>query len=198
MARLPAMVDALVAIDGRERVVIDNIARAVREAGFIQTTKRGRGAAEMTSSDAAALVVGLYGSAGMLDAPRVLEAMTRTRPLIKPDLSTVPAPLRPLARSRTALDSVARLIELGPYMQPFGEGMFGRGIGVGQCHLSLSLRRPDISASLEVFWQTDSACLNVSMVWYDTKVQAASVYSVATEVRQPVFLTLHRALTPEA
>ena len=46
MAKLPALVDALAAADYRSRATIDQIARVVREAGYIPTTKRGSGAAD--------------------------------------------------------------------------------------------------------------------------------------------------------
>lgn len=58
MARLPALVSALHSTDGRERPTLDLIARSVREAGFIATTKRGSGAAEMGVKDAVNLLIG--------------------------------------------------------------------------------------------------------------------------------------------
>jgi hypothetical protein len=49
MARLPTLVDALTAADGRrDRATIANIARAIREAGLLPPSARGRGATPMT------------------------------------------------------------------------------------------------------------------------------------------------------
>lgn len=58
MARLPALVDALTEADGqRDRATIDNIARAVREAGLLPTTGVGRLAAHMSVQNAADLLI---------------------------------------------------------------------------------------------------------------------------------------------
>jgi hypothetical protein len=59
MARLPALIDAIAQFDGRGRPTLEHMARLIRQAGYIQTTKRGRGAAEMTENDAAALLIGV-------------------------------------------------------------------------------------------------------------------------------------------
>lgn len=66
MARLPALVSALHEVDGRERVTLEHIARVVREAGLIVTTKRGSGASPMSVRDAANLLIGANGC----DAPK--------------------------------------------------------------------------------------------------------------------------------
>lgn len=194
MARLPALVDALVQIDGRERVLIDNVARAVREAGFIQTTKRGRGAAEMTAQDAAALLVGLYGSAGMADAPRVVDAfsqMKRRHPAAA--IKDGPAALGPLFRSRTLLDAVQRLIELGPKLDPVDK-LSQPAIGLGR--VTLALHRPHLHASIRVVWRVAEDRIFEIALYYSGRQAIVSAYEVATEVRQPIFLTVHRALAP--
>lgn len=197
MARLPALVDALVAIDGRERVVIDNVARAVREGGFIQTTKRGRGAAEMTATDAAALVVGLYGSAGMNDAPRVVEAFSQARRKHPAGaIKDGPAGLGPLLRSRTLLDAVTRLIELGPQLDPIAR-IDAPEVGLGR--VALILRRPFLHASIAVVWRVaEDEIFEVDLHFAVAGQAVAPPYEVATEVRQPIFLTLHRATAPSA
>ena len=58
MARLPALVNSLARTDGRPRVTLEVIARAIREAGLIATTQRGEGAAHMTVRDAANFLIG--------------------------------------------------------------------------------------------------------------------------------------------
>jgi hypothetical protein len=66
MARLPQLIDAVSKTSGRDRSSVEHWARAIREAGLITTTKRGVGAAEMTTRDAANLLIGLCGA----DTPR--------------------------------------------------------------------------------------------------------------------------------
>lgn len=111
MARLPALIDALAAADGRPRRSVDHVAREVREAGLIQTTKRGRGAAAMTPVDAAYLMLGLYGAQTPGDAKAAAQELADFR-------NIVPGPVDPeLEAIRAAPDLVhamAALIELGP------------------------------------------------------------------------------------
>jgi hypothetical protein len=57
MAKLPALVSALTECDERDYATLDYIARAIREAGLIPTTKRGSGASEMTVREAANLLI---------------------------------------------------------------------------------------------------------------------------------------------
>lgn len=57
MAKLPALVSALAECDERDRATLDHIARVIREAGLIPTTKRGGGASEMTVREAANLLI---------------------------------------------------------------------------------------------------------------------------------------------
>lgn len=59
MAKLPALVKAVTAVDGREHKTIEHVARVVREAGFIPTGKRGGGSADVTYEAAANLIIGL-------------------------------------------------------------------------------------------------------------------------------------------
>lgn len=194
MARLPALVDALVQVDGRDRVLIDNVARAVREAGFIQTTKRGRGAAEMTSQDAAALLVGLYGSAGMLEAPRVVQAfsqMKRRDPTGA--IKGGPAALGPLFRSRTLLDAVQRLIELAPLLDPIDRAA-PPAVGMGRA--TLALCRPHLYATIDVSWRLAEDRIYEIPLTYAGRQAVVPAYEVVTQVRQPILLTLHRATAP--
>ncbi len=58
MAKLPALVSALAECDDRDRSTLDHIARVIREAGLIPTTKRGSGASDMTVREAANLLIG--------------------------------------------------------------------------------------------------------------------------------------------
>jgi hypothetical protein len=82
MARLPALVSALAEVDGRDRSGLENVARIIREAGHITTTKRGVGASEMTARDVANLFLGANGSDAAKDAPLAVERFRSLRPHI--------------------------------------------------------------------------------------------------------------------
>lgn len=73
MAKLPALVSALAEVDGREQKTIEHTARVIREAGYIPTTKRGSGAAEMTSREAVNLLLALNGADAPIDAPLAID-----------------------------------------------------------------------------------------------------------------------------
>lgn len=115
MARLPALIDALTHADGRPRRAVDHVAREVREAGLIQTTKRGRGAAEMTTLDAAYLILGLYGAANPADAAEAAEELAA---YVNVARRKVPAPLRPIKTAPDLVHALAALIELAPLIAP--------------------------------------------------------------------------------
>lgn len=74
MARLPALVRTFAEFDDRDLVTVEQFARVIREAGHLPTTKRGAGAAEMGSLEAAKLFIALNGS----DSPKnAIEAIER-------------------------------------------------------------------------------------------------------------------------
>ena len=78
MAKLPALISALDLTSYRERSTIEHIARVVREAALIPTTKRGPGAADMGVREAANLLLGVAAS----DIPRAApETITSLRAL---------------------------------------------------------------------------------------------------------------------
>ena len=53
MARLPALIDLLTSFGGGERKTLDAQSRMLRDAGLLSPSKRGVGAAAMTTEDAA-------------------------------------------------------------------------------------------------------------------------------------------------
>jgi hypothetical protein len=115
MARLPALIDALTAVDGRPRKAVDHVAREVREEGLIQTSGRGRAAAHMTAVDAAYLIIGLYAAA----TPGEAKAAARELSTLKGFwLGIKPAELRPLKTAPDLVHTIAALIELAPLIAP--------------------------------------------------------------------------------
>ncbi|MCA1545021.1 hypothetical protein I6F18_34610 [Bradyrhizobium sp. NBAIM32] len=77
MARLPVLISRIAPFDGRSPDAIAHVARLVRESGYIATTKRGSGAAEMTTRDAANLLIALHGSDSPKRAPEAVERFRR-------------------------------------------------------------------------------------------------------------------------
>jgi hypothetical protein len=73
VAKLPALIAKLAPFDGRSPETLIHVGRRVREAGFIATTKRGGGAAEMTVTHAANLLIGFNGTDVPKDAPMAVE-----------------------------------------------------------------------------------------------------------------------------
>lgn len=108
MARLPAVVDALTSIDERPRATIDNAVRGVREAGLVQTTKRGRGAAEITPFDAGILLLGVYGTDQAVRAP---QAASRFSNLPRMTNNLLPQALARVAAAKTLGEAVGAVIE---------------------------------------------------------------------------------------
>lgn len=114
MASLPDLVDALARIDGRDRGTIDYAAREIREAGLIQTTKRGRGSASMTALDAAHLLLGLYGGKGRGTAAEAAGTLG-SLPLLDffPPSKPLPQALVAIEGQPTFAHVVAATIQLG-------------------------------------------------------------------------------------
>jgi hypothetical protein len=85
MGKLPTLVRALAECDERDRATLDHIARVIREAGWIPTTKRGSGASDMTFREAANLLI----AASVAEAePRLAaNAVHQYRTLIAQDIS---------------------------------------------------------------------------------------------------------------
>jgi hypothetical protein len=69
MAKLPALVSTLAKHDERDRSSLNHVARVIREEGYIPTTKRGIGAAGMTTEAAVNLFLGLNGCESSKEAP---------------------------------------------------------------------------------------------------------------------------------
>lgn len=77
MALLSTMVERIAEVEGVEIAYASGIARYLREAGLITQAGRGRGAAHMTSLDAARFLIGLNASATAKEAPETVKAFER-------------------------------------------------------------------------------------------------------------------------
>jgi hypothetical protein len=112
--RLPALVAALAAIDGRDEATLAHYARLLREAGHIRTTKRGRGAAAMNVRDAANLLLGTNSAEAPRDAVAALQRLRRLRADHTPSWAPWQAPLGPLAVAPTFGDAAELLVGRAP------------------------------------------------------------------------------------
>lgn len=189
MARLPAMVDALAAIDDRPRGALDFIARAVREAGFIQTTKRGRGAAGMTAADAAAFLLGCYGSREATSAAEAVAALSALQRV--PDdsrLELMPDWSHGLVRAQDAIAALAALIEMAPLIEQQGRRMSA----------TVFLHRPTLKVRIEVRHRVEKAggVRIYELEFGPSADEAALGYDVQTRIGLKTFLTLHFCLFP--
>lgn len=196
MVRLPGLIDALTACDGRDRGSVDHVARTVREAGFIQTTGRGMAASPMTALDAAALVLSLYGLAdatarSMTDL-RGLTELRRRKPQRNGsalgEVAPLPDAFIALQRAPTLLGACAALIELG--------GVLG-GRGRAAVRAQMRLRRPLQSAVIRMTWSDDDGPQTLDLSYRAAGREPASAdqaYAVETTVLTRTFVTLHRAV----
>src|SRR3712207_5289130 len=71
MALLSHLVQALATVEELDPVNVRFYARSLRENGLISQRGRGRGAAQMTTSDAANLIIGVNASALAIDVGKV-------------------------------------------------------------------------------------------------------------------------------
>lgn len=76
MALLSELVSAIAAVEGIEESFVAGVARYLREADLISQAGRGRGAARMTTNDAAALLIAVNATVLAKDAPSVLAEMS--------------------------------------------------------------------------------------------------------------------------
>jgi hypothetical protein len=220
MARFPKLVDALAEVDGRPRGVIDHMAREIREAGLIETTGAGWAAAQMTSLDAAHLVLGVYGSSGRGDAADAARTLSPLRKTLFAGLLTKTHPrLHPLvevvAQQPTLAEAVAAVIELGPSLAeqtvrtqstlpvifhvPDGGG--GRELEDWPEGLSVMLRiaRPTLEPSLQFAWrgagQVEDAFLDYMFGRPDGDgLRQMAAYESSTFVHARIFRAMHRVL----
>lgn len=211
----------MTAVDGRSRGVLDHMAREIREAGLIQTTKAGWGAAAMTSLDAAHLILGVYGSTGRGTAAAAAEAlsglrvgfmseiMARMHPDLHPRVLTI-------QQQPTLAEAVAAVIEIGdelaeqtlrtqstlPVIGPlYPETLDGRELEDWPQGLSVMLRiaHPTLEPYLLFAWRGSEHVQDhaVAYDWANATPdgkRALASYELHTLVHTNVFRAMHRVL----
>ncbi len=205
MARLPALIAALADLDGRPRSAINHYARTIREAGFIQTTKRGVGAAAMTARDAAALVIGLYGAQDAASSASTVEAF-QALPIKRTRSPYIPPLVKSFSQTDSLIDALAAIIELAPRIVPhrvfddyeridkISLPVEARGFDV-----QVSFYRPLLHAELQVsfYGVAEAAALHIVQAGAPDRSRT-SAYEVVTTVNSLVFVKLHGILFPAA
>lgn len=224
MARLPALVDALAAVDGRERGVLDHMAREIREAGLIQTTKRGRGSAEMSSLDAAHLLLGVYGSNGRGTAAEAASIFGSLQVLHLPNetsspIETWPTEVWSAQCRRTLADAIAVIIDAGRNLAKTTSMAQGSLAVHGPFHphdessleledwpngtsVLLRLHRPHIEAYLQFAWPGAESVDNHTITFIKEGAafggsDSIVAYETNVLVHTRLFQTMHRALFAE-
>ncbi|NLH81778.1 MAG: hypothetical protein GX458_13150, partial [Phyllobacteriaceae bacterium] len=110
MARLPTLVSIIADRDNREHTTIDQMARFIREAGFISTTKRGKGASEMTAKDAANLLIGVTATESPKNAAIEVARKSTFRRHTWPRYPEIPAPFARIEAAETFAEAMEALI----------------------------------------------------------------------------------------
>lgn len=127
MAKLPALVSALAEVDGRDRATLDHIARVIREAGYIPTTKRGSGAAEMTAREAVNLLLAANGADVPKDGPIAIDRFRSLRlKFANPRETSLPT-FQSIAEAPTFGDALEALVEGIPEVLIAGLGFIEQG-----------------------------------------------------------------------
>jgi len=113
MARLPALVDLVSGFGCFQRIRVDQQARTLREAGMLSPSKRGTGASEVTSRDAACLLMAVLATDAAVWCPEAVGAyasLTTSRPRGKPRSDCDRAIFDALSRSKSPVDALESLV----------------------------------------------------------------------------------------
>ena len=209
MAKLPTLVTALSATDGRERVTLNLIARSVREAGLIATTKRGGGASDMTARDAALLVI----AANAVQHPKwaaMAAAQFRTFKQSPHGRREQGGVFGRLAQADTLGDALAVLIEEAGAINTMFEDWV-KQFSSGKADVdSVGILRPTLSVTFSPYYVSIrvQACNGEDHEWLfdpDVNLMFVEFYTfpggdpdriVSTTIGLSTFLSLHRALFP--
>ena len=211
MATLPKLVGTLAALDGRPISAVAFVGRLVREAGFIQTTKRGRGAADMTALDAAYLLLGLYGARDTTDAAEAAATLGKVQGIVS-GAASLPHELAAVRRAPDLAHTLAALIELGgrlswdvpAYLLLLDNGASPPVTLQDGFVASFIIRRPKLACTVQVGWRSPDPNaplerLRIGFIlpehdWMPPMVPAETETRISTRM----FIGLHRVLFPSA
>lgn len=119
MARLPALIDLLTSFGGGERKTLDAQSRMLRDAGLLSPSKRGVGAAAMTTEDAATLLLAYMATDSAASTPEIVQRFAGLTNYLyedpdydrlQPRYSRANLMFWPLYSARTSLDALKVMI----------------------------------------------------------------------------------------
>lgn len=203
MARLPALVEALAEVDLRSHATLNHIARLVRDAGEITSTKRGAGGAKMEYRDAATLLMAACGDINPLGAVAAAKRMQALEPIPADAVRAMqredlPAHFDWLREPTSFAATLTRLIEHAPQLVTW-EAAYqaggAEGVGGGASEAEFSVTRaisrfaqggfqPGLSKPVRVIFYAPgiAAEIHLGWVWDDlTEADAFHEYYAAPQ-----------------
>lgn len=184
MARLPALVDALAEVDLRGHATLHHIARLVRDAGEITSTKRGAGGAKMEYRDAATLLMAACGDINPLGAVAAAKRLQTLEPIPADAMRTMqredlPAHFDWLREPTDFATTLTRLIEHAPQLAAWEEAYQsgkadGVAEGVSEAEFSVTRAihrfaqggfRPGLSKPVRVIFYAPGVAAEIHLGW---------------------------------
>lgn len=201
MAKSPELIAAVAGITGRDPVSIKVALRRLHEGGLIDVTGKGRGAKDMTSYDAACLLLGILGSRTLQDGP---EAVVRYWQCRASTDSTLLAPRNEMFGGFFTRDLVTSLLTPGTFGRALAglircaahEAAFDHEWqeaqkGVGQPYLQVSVIGPRAAGRIE-FGYEGHPLLNVG---YDLPGPHQSTgYAETSQLRLDAIIEVGRVI----
>jgi hypothetical protein len=123
MAKLPSLVTALAEVDGRDRKSVEHIGRTIREAGYIPTSKRGSGAAEMSVREAANFIIALNGADTPKDGPVAIDRFRSLRQWFQGTSDDIKAQLDSFDTAPEAVQNASDCRVFGEALEALIEGV---------------------------------------------------------------------------
>jgi hypothetical protein len=142
----------------------------------------------MTATDAAWLVLGLYGADNPVNAAEAADAFGNLTQ--GTSLGEIDPLLAPLRQAKTLVEAVAAAIELAPTYTE------GRSAIQGGRRALLSLERPRLSALLTIDSVGAATTFSFGRNRYRRRLDAPPV-AIEARITEVVFVSLHRTLFPD-
>ena len=217
MARLPALVDALAEVDLRGHATLHHIARLVRDAGEITSTKRGAGGAKMEYRDAATLLMAACGDINPLGALAAAKRLQMLEPIPADAMRTMqredlPAHFEWLREPTNFATTLTRLIENAPPVAAWEAAYFSEGLAVvaegaseAQFSVTRAIRRfaqsgfrPGLSKPVRVIFYAPGVAAEIHLGWvWDDLSETDAFHEYYAPSNPSEHLEAGRAQTPD-
>jgi hypothetical protein len=162
MATFNDLVRAIAEIEGMDPMTVRGIGIKIREAGMISKSGRGLSAARMTVEDAAALLIGVNGTAMAKDAAEAIHAFRNLRLQLDYGMPTDPGERSEILGESDPID---RTLKIGtPFQETLvalltacvpqedGTTYLSRRLG-SDVSVNITFHRPVWSASIDIYWE---------------------------------------------